>query len=178
MSGINKIYSILSAWYKLIHYFLNIGTPSALYKAYKVQCTILQNEKGYTMQVKKTVETWAKGVKATKADALECKAETTGATETEHYKAAYNRLVTAYKEAYQGFTTSVEKQPESGIDKVVYDCFGATRKQIETLFPNREKRKSKERMIDFYAELEKLKNLAIDKDALEVFKAACMEYSK
>jgi hypothetical protein len=93
------------------------------------------------MNIKKTVETYAKGIKATKSDALVCQAETSGADTTLHYKAAQAYLTQAYKNAYEGFTTDVKKQADTAIEKIVYDCFGATRKQIEALFPDRNKSK-------------------------------------
>lgn len=89
--------------------------------------------------VKATVVLFEKGVKATKA--LAESAAINAADDTASYKASYQNLKEMFTKEYAAFTTSVKDRDFDKVPQVVYQCFDATVKQMQGMFPDRIKTK-------------------------------------
>lgn len=96
--------------------------------------------------VKATVILFEKGVKATKT--LAESAIINADNETAAYKASYQNLKEMFTTEYPAFTTSVKDRDFAKVQQVVYQCFDATVKQLQSLFPNREKGKKNPELFD------------------------------
>jgi len=93
-----------------------------------------------------TVVLFEKGVKATFK--LAESAVLNAADETTAYKASYQNLREMFTTEYPAFTTSVKDRDFEKVQQVVYQCFDATVKQLQGIFPNREKGKKTPKMFD------------------------------
>ena len=110
-----------------------------------------------TISIKKTVELFGKGVKATKDLAAMFKGT--------EYSSSYQAMKTAFIGEYTGFTTDVKKRPETEVDSIVYQTFDATVKQLQLLFPDRPKGKRKD-SFDLSAFIAKVAETLKDKECL------------
>ena len=92
-------------------------------------------KKQENVTVKSTVVLFEKGVKATKA--LAESAMLNAENDTIAYKASYQNLKELFTTEYPAFTTSVKDRDFEKVQQVVYQCFDATVKQLQNLFPER-----------------------------------------